>query len=413
MAARVARGPKAVNGYDAVTRDEEVGVVGDADAGKQGLVEEGPTRDRPLRFCQPTLPPFDDVQQLFRDAYNQGLLTNGALTQRFEREAASRRGVRHCVALSSCTSGLILAIRAMDLTGEVILPSFTFIATGEAVLWNGLRPVFADCQRDTWTLDPDDVQRKITPRTSAIIGVHVFGNPCDTGALAEIARSRGVRLLYDAAHAFGSFRQGVPVGGFGDAEVFSLTPTKTLVAGEGGIVATNDGELAERIRLGRNYGDGGDYDPELLGLNARMEEFSAALALGGLHLIPGKIARQNAIAASYRRLLAGVPGVTFQHTRAGDVSTFKDCTVLIDPDKTGTTRDAVARALLAAGIPTKKYFFPPLHRSKLYASQLDQAGPLPNTDYVSQRVLSLPIYPLLSDQQVELVARTLAAALGR
>jgi dTDP-4-amino-4,6-dideoxygalactose transaminase len=277
-----------------------------------------------LRFIKPTLPDLRRVLRHYKPIYATGVITNADLVERFETAAAERLGVDHCVAVSSCTSGLALVMRALQLKGEVILPSFTFFATGHAVRWNGLKPVFADCDPETWNLDPASVEAAITERTSAIVAVHLYGNPCNVEALSQIASRHGLKLIYDSAHGFGSSHQGRPVGQFGDAEVFSFSPTKLLVAGEGGLVSTNDAVLAHRIRAGRNYGDLGAYDPELIGLNARMSEFNAALALAGLDLMERKIARHNEIANLYTSELQDIPGLRFQRVLPNDLSTYKD-----------------------------------------------------------------------------------------
>jgi len=360
-----------------------------------------------FRFIKPTLPDFQSVISAYQGFYAAGMITNGSLVQRFESAAAERLGVNHCVAVSSCTSGLMLLLRALGVTGEVILPSFTFFATGHAVIWNGLTPVFADCDPDTWTIDPADVETRITERTTAIIAVHMYGNPCAVDALEGIASRHKLKLIFDSAHAFGSRRGGCPVGQFGDAEAFSLSPTKLLVAGEGGIVSTNDGTLAQLLRAGRNYGDPGSYDPDLIGLNARMPEFNAALALAGLAILDAKLARHNAIATRYTELLSSVPGLRFQKVAPADLCSYKDYSVCVDPGAAGITRDELASALLAENIETKKYFYPPMHRQKLYRGYYDGRQSLPRTDSVSEAVLSLPIYESLSDETVEGVARAI------
>lgn len=363
-----------------------------------------PVLQEPLRFIKPTLPPLQRVLKTYRPVYDSGVITNADLVTRFEAAARERLSAAHCVAVSSCTSGLAMVLRALDLKGEVILPSFTFFATGHAILWNGLTPVFADCDAETWTLDPASVEAGITERTSAIVAVHLYGNPCDVDALERIAAKHRLRLIFDAAHGFGSVYRGRPVGQFGDAEVFSLSPTKLLVAGEGGLVSTSDAALAHRIRAARNYGDLGAYDPELLGFNARMTEFNAALALAGLGMMKAKIGRHNKIADLYTSCLAGVPGLRFQTVCKQDVSTYKDYSVLVDADEFGLSRDRLAEALLAENIVTKKYFSPPLHKQMLYRQfWKSQDGSGWNTDYIADTVLSLPVYESLSDETVEAV----------
>jgi len=219
-----------------------------------------------------------------------GVLTNGPYVRRLERRAAEYLGVRHCVAVASCTAGLMLSLRASGLSGDVVLPSFTFSASAHAVAWNGLRPVFADIRPDDLLLDPGAVARSAGVRTSAILATHTYGTPCDVETLGRLARDNGIRLFFDAAHAFGSRRGQAMVGGFGDAEVFSLSPTKVLIAGEGGIIATNDDSLAERCRVGRDYGNPGDYDTRFIGLNARMSELHAATALASFEDLEERIA---------------------------------------------------------------------------------------------------------------------------
>jgi dTDP-4-amino-4,6-dideoxygalactose transaminase len=333
------------------------------------------------------------------------MLTNGDIVVRLEETVAERVGVAHCVAVSSCTSGLMLVLKALGINGDVILPSFTFFATGHAVLWNGLRPVFADCDKQDWTIDATDVERRITERTSAILAVHLYGNPARIEALQRIATKHGLKLIFDAAHAFGSSYRGSPIGGFGDAEVFSLSPTKLLVAGEGGLVCTNDSTLARLVRAARNYGDNGSYDPELVGLNARMTEFNAALALAGIDMVERKVDRNNQIAKLYTNLLAATPGITFQRVGPGDRSAYKDFSVLISPAEFGMNRDQVSELLLQEAIPTKKYFCPPLHRQKVFTSYCPSGDvDLSNTARISQTVLSLPIYEALSDETVRRVA---------
>jgi dTDP-4-amino-4,6-dideoxygalactose transaminase len=364
-----------------------------------------------LRFLKPTLPPLDSVIAHYRAAYETGMITNAALVARFEAAAAERIGVKHCVAVSSCTSGLLLVLRALDLEGEVILPSFTFFATGHAVLWNRLRPVFADCDPETWNIDPADVEARITERTCAIIGVHLYGNPCGVDRLADLAQKYKLRLIFDAAHGFGSMSQGRPVGQFGDAEVFSFTPTKTLVCGEGGLVTTNDALLAHRLRAGRNYGDLGSYDPELLGLNARMPEFQAAMGLAGLDHVDAKIARHNEIAMRYTTELRKVTGLAVPEVLARNLCSFKDYSVAVDPEAFGgiqpITRDQLAARLLEENIETKKYFYPPLHQQKLYR---EYATSLPVTERLSGHVLSLPIYESMTDGDVDRVLAGVLAA---
>jgi dTDP-4-amino-4,6-dideoxygalactose transaminase len=361
-----------------------------------------------FRFIRPTLPPLENVLGHYRTAYDNGVITNADFVGKFEAAVAERLVVKHCIAVSSCTSGLMMVERALQLTGEVIIPSFTFFATGHSARWNGLTPVFADCEPDTWNVDVADVERKITERTSALLIVHLYGNPANVAALTKIAKSHNLKLIFDGAHAFGSQYRGRPVGQFGDAEVFSLSPTKLLVAGEGGLVTTDDDALAKAVRLMRNYGDGGAYDPEWIGLNARMSEFNAALGLAGLPEVDERVSRRNHIAKMYTDLLAPLPGLRFQTVHPQDVNTYKDYSIHITAEKFGMTRDELAEGLLAENIETKKYFYPPMHMQTLYRSFHKPAKrDLRQTEEVTGGILSLPIYESLPDSTIETIAHAI------
>ncbi len=363
-----------------------------------------------IPLARPTVPHPDRVAANVERILESGVLTNGPFVRDLERRAAEYLDVRHAVAVSSCTSGLMLVLRAAGLSGDVITPSFTFAATAHAVAWNGLRPVFADIDPETLTLSPHAALRALTVRTSAILATHIFGTPCDTEALGEAARSHGIRLFYDAAHAFGSRRGDTPIGSFGDAEVFSLSPTKTLVAGEGGIIATNDDVLAERCRIGRDYANPGDYDCRFVGLNARMSELHAATALDSLDGLDERVDRRNAIAERYRQALGRVPGIGFAVVGDGDRSTFKDFTVLIDPAEFGRSASDLAEFLAGAGIETRRYYSPPVHKMQAYRSIAIPGADLLYTEEAASRVISLPIWSDLADAAIDRVARTIAAA---
>jgi len=337
-----------------------------------------------------------------------GVLTNGPYVRRLEQRAAEYLGVRHCVAVASCTAGLMLSLRASGLSGDVVLPSFTFSASAHAVAWNGLRPVFADIRPDDLLLDPGAVARSAGVRTSAILATHTYGTPCDVEALGRLARDNGIRLFFDAAHAFGSRRGAIMVGGFGDAEVFSLSPTKVLIAGEGGIIATNDDSLAERCRVGRDYGNPGDYDTRFIGLNARMSELHAATALASFEDLEERIARRNQLAERYRKVLADVPGIDFPAVAEGDRSTYKDFTILIDGEEFGMDAAAVAGALAAEGVQTRRYYSPPVHRQRAYRWVGPANGGLPQTDRAAARVLTLPLWTPMADEQIDGVGMAMA-----
>jgi dTDP-4-amino-4,6-dideoxygalactose transaminase len=359
-----------------------------------------------LPFVRPPAPPLAGVVARLTPSYERGALTNGPLVRELETRVAERLGVRHVVATASCTSGLLLVLRALELRSAVVLPSFTFSASAHAVAWNGLEPRFADCRADTFQLDPDDASGRLAG-AGAILATHVFGSPADVDRLAAIAHAAGVPLVYDAAHGFGATHGGRPLGSFGAAEVFSLSPTKPLIAGEGGLVATNDEVIARSVQIGRDYGNPGNYDTQFVGLNARMSELHAAVALESLDSLDDHLATRRTLAARYRSELAGVGGVALQAVASEDASTFKDLTIVVEPDVFGLERDDLAAALRAEGIDTRCYFSPPVHRQRAYADVRTDA--LPVTDRVAARVLSLPLYPAMSVGDVDRVASVIGS----
>jgi dTDP-4-amino-4,6-dideoxygalactose transaminase len=367
-----------------------------------------PLFSEPLTLARPPVGQPAAVAAAVQDILESGMLTNGRYVRELEKRAAEYLGVRNCVAVSSCTAGLMLVIKALGLSGEVIVPSFTFAATAHAVDWNGLRPRFTDIDAKTLTLSPAKVSRMIGVRTSAILATHVFGTPCDVDALTEIAARSGISLLFDAAHAFGSTHGGAHIGGFGEAEVFSLSPTKVMTSAEGGIIATNNDLLAERCRIGRDYGNPGDYDCLFVGLNARMSEIHACIALDSLEDLEPRIAERNRIADAYRSALSPIPGITFPVVPPGDRSTYKDLTVLINQEKFGIDARAVADALAAEGIETRRYYSPPVHVMKSYRSLSGPRGTLAVTERISNQVLTLPLWGGMTDGHIAGVGAALA-----
>ena len=371
-----------------------------------------PTFPEGLPLARPPIGDPEAVASLVAPILAGGMLTNGSYVREFETRASEYLGVRHCVAVSSCTAGLMLVIRALGLSGEVIVPSFTFAATAHAVAWNGLRPRFADIDPNTLTLSPDAVSQVIGVRTSAILGTHVFGTPCDVDGLSEIASRTGIALLFDAAHAFGSLRDGVHVGRFGDAEVFSLSPTKVMTSGEGGMIATNNDLLAERCRIGRDYGNPGDYDCRFVGLNARMSEIHAAIGLDSMAGLEERIAVRNEVADAYHSALSAIPGISFPDVPEVDRSTYKDFTVLIDAEEFGIDALQLSEMLAHEGIDTRRYYSPPVHTMRAYRYLSGVNGSLAVTQRVSDQVLTLPLWGGMADSDVFGVADAISRIHG-
>jgi len=360
-----------------------------------------PLFDAQLPFARPTLEDQSRVEKLIRRSLNSGQLTDGPVTRTLEETVVERFGVDHCVAVSSCTTGLLLVMQALGIDGAVGVPSFTFAATAHAIRWNGLEPHFLDCDAGTWCLTPQTVEGRI----SALVAVHVSGVPCDVRHLEDLASNLGIPLVFDAAHGAGSLVAvddgSRSLGGFGLAEVFSLTPTKVLSGAEGGLVTTRDASLAEQIRVARNYGNPGDYNTQFPGLNGRLSEMHAALALVAFDYLEERVEHRNQVADRYQDLLGEVPGIGFQSVRPGDRSSYKDFTILVGDDF-GCSRDQVVAALHREGVSTRRYFSPPVHRHHAYADLPSRS--LPVTDALGEGVISLPIWSHLPLDDVDRVA---------
>jgi dTDP-4-amino-4,6-dideoxygalactose transaminase len=322
---------------------------------------------------------------------NRWLTNNGPYVQEFEQSVAEMVGVKHCVAMCNATVALEIVIRALGLKGEVIVPSFTFIATAHALQWQEITPVFCDIDPRTHNLDPGRVEQMLTPRTSGIVGVHLWGRACDVEALAEIAERRGLKLLFDAAHAFGCSHGGKMIGGFGDAEVFSFHATKFFNSFEGGAVVTNDDALAERMRLMKNFGFAGYDKVTYIGTNGKMTEVCAAMGLGGLESLDEFIAVNRRNYEQYRHELEGTPGITLLTYDAAEKCNYQYIVLEIDEALTGVSRDHLLEILWAENVLARRYFYPGCHRMEPYRSFFPHAGLLlPETERLADRVLVLP-----------------------
>ncbi len=353
-----------------------------------------PMFDKPVAITRPTIPSIRDLKSAYGRILKSGIITNAGYVREFEQKLSQYLGVRNVVAVSSCTSGLMLMMKVLGLKGEVIVPSFTFHSTVHAIVWVGLKPVFVDCGAKTFTINCEEVKKAITPQTCAILAVHIFGNPCSIKPLEQIAKKHGLKLIFDAAHGFGAEYHGARLGRFGTAEIFSLSPTKLLTAGEGGIVATNDDQLAQKIRIGRNYGDPGTYECEFSGFNARMSEFHALLGISSLGDLEKNVIKRRKLVALYKSLLADVPGISFQKIEPDSQSSFKDFSILVDKEKFGLDRDVLAECLKQENIIVKKYFYPPVHTQRAFAKYYHKkyAHSLAQTNMIAENILSLPLY---------------------
>jgi dTDP-4-amino-4,6-dideoxygalactose transaminase/lipopolysaccharide/colanic/teichoic acid biosynthesis glycosyltransferase len=340
------------------------------------------------------------------EVLTSGTLTAGPQNAAFEREFAARHGAGHAVTFASGTSALAAMLLAEGIGpgDEVIVPAMTFISTATAVCHVGATPVFADIDPRSFNLDPAQIPALATPRTRAVLAVHYGGQPCDLAALLKACADAGLVLLEDAAEAAGAEYRGQPVGTFGASAMFSLTPTKNITTGEGGIVLTGSADTAERLRMLRNHGQRRLYEHALIGYNWRLTEMQAAMGRVQLGKLDGILARKRANAGWMDRRLAGVPGLTPPHRVRYGSHTYMLYTCLVE-----TGRDAVLGHLLDRGIEARVYF-PPVHRQPIFAGR---AARLPVTESAAARMLSIPMHSLLAQEELTFIADTLTGAVQR
>ena len=339
------------------------------------------------------------------------LSNNGPYVQQFEKEIAEFVGARHCVAMCNGTVALEIAIRAVGLAGEVLVPSFTFVATAHALQWQEITPVFCDIDARTHTIDPAQVEKMITPRTTGIIGVHTWGRGCDVEALETIARRRNLQLLFDAAHAFGCSHGGKAIGGFGRCEVFSFHATKFFNSFEGGAVVTNDDGLAEKMRLMRNFGFRGNDNVIYIGTNGKMTEVCAAMGLTSLESVDEFVRTNRRNYLSYRRELDEIPGLTLMAYDESERRNYQYIVVEVEEHEGALGRDELVQVLTAENVLARRYFFPGCHRMEPYRSYFPHASlTLPETEKVCRRVMVLPNGNSVDERAISLMGRIIRTA---
>ncbi len=368
-----------------------------------------PTRGEP-RIRLARYDAGEEEVEAIRSVISSGFLTNGPRTAEFERVFAERHQVDHAVAFANGT----VALQALYLAAgigpgdEVIVPSMTFISTATSVLHVGATPVFADVDIATYNLSPAAVEAAMTPRTKAIVPVHYGGQPADMDELCVIAAFRGALVFEDAAEAHGAAYRGRPVGGLGDAAMFSFTPTKNITTGEGGMITTGSAELAATMRLLRSHGQTALYEHAILGYNWRITELQAAMGVVQVGRLDAILARKRANAERMEVLLADVPGISRPVVRGDREHVYMLYTCLVDE---GIERDAVLGAMLDRGVEARLYF-PPAHRQPVFLVDGRPPAELPVTDELARRMLSVPFHSLLSDTELVDIVDTLRAALA-
>jgi dTDP-4-amino-4,6-dideoxygalactose transaminase len=378
------------------------------------ILGAAPAFEEPLHVGRPNIGNRQRLFEMIEDALDRRWLTNnGPYVQRFEAEIAKDLGVRHCIAMCNGTVALEIAIRALGLKGEVIIPSFTFVALAHSLQWQEITPVFCDIDPETHTIDPQRVEELITPRTTGVIGVHLWGHPCNVERLTEIADRRAIQLMFDSSHAFGCSHNGIKIGNFGRAEVFSFHATKFLNCGEGGAVVTNDDQLAKKIRLMKNFGFSGYDEVIYIGTNGKMNEISAAMGLVNLESREDFIRINKRNLACYAEGLAGLPGIELFTYNNHEQCNYQYVVAEIEENECPLSRDEMLKVLHAENVLARRYFWPGCHRMEPYRSYFPHASLLlPQTEQVARRVLVLPTGSTVRPEDIASVCSIISSAMG-
>ncbi len=327
------------------------------------------------------------------------LTNNGPYVQELEKKIQAYTGVRNCIAVCNATVGLEIAGRAIGLNKEVIVPAFTFVATAHSLQWQEITPVFCDLDSKTHNLDPKQVEALITPNTTGIVGVHVWGRPCAVEALTEIAQKHNLKLMFDAAHAFGCSHQGKMIGNFGDVEVYSFHATKLFNTFEGGAIVTNNDELANKIRLMTNFGFVGYDQVTLLGTNGKMSEISALMGVTNLESLDEFIERNLQNYLHYKKGLVGLPGVKLVTFDEAEKNNYQYIVLEIDESIASISRDQIVQILHKENILARRYFYPGCHEMEPYVSHLPRPS-LPATEKLTKQTLCLPTGTAIDEETI-------------
>ncbi|HAF96500.1 MAG: aminotransferase [Elusimicrobia bacterium GWC2_51_8] len=361
--------------------------------------------NKPIHITQPDLPPFGEFTASLKQIWGNKWLTNsGPFHQEFEQAIAKYLGVKYISVFSNGTLALVTALQALRITGEVITTPFSFVATTHSIWWNNIKPVFADIEPNYFNLDPGKVEAAITPQTTAIMPVHVYGNPCDVAKLQQIADTYGLKLIYDAAHAFGVKKDDNSILNHGDLAILSFHATKVFNTIEGGAIVCHNAKMKQRIDYLKNFGYAGENTIIAPGINAKMNELQAAYGLLQLKYVDGHIAKRKIISEKYRAQLGGMQGIRLLPDIKAVHHNYSYFPVLIDSRKFGKTRDEVYEELKKHNVFSRKYFYPLISQFPTYRGLPSATrGNLPIAEKVTKEVLCLPIYPALDLSSVDLI----------
>jgi dTDP-4-amino-4,6-dideoxygalactose transaminase len=359
----------------------------------------------PVYVTRPFLPPLDEFNEYLKEIWQQKKLTNGGpFHEKLEKELCDYLGVKYISLFSNGTLALVTALQTLRITGEVITTPYSFVASTHALWWNNIKPVFVDIEKGTFNIDPDKIESAITPHTTAILPVHVYGNPCNVNKIKEIADTYGLKVIYDACHTFGVTIKDIPVLNFGDLSVMSFHATKVYNTFEGGAIVCHDEATKKRIDNLKNFGFLDETVVVTPGINAKMNEFQSALGLLQLKYVDGVIEKRKEIVLRYRNNLKGVKGLRYFE----DIPEVKHCyayfPILIDKQQFGKSREDVYSALKENNIYTRRYFYPLISQFPTYKSlESAQPGKMPIAEKITEEVLCLPIYPDLDIPTVNLI----------
>ena len=371
-----------------------------------------PTFTGPLYVGRPNIGDREAFFARVEDIFDRRWLTNhGRHVVELEERIAEQLGVRHFIATCNGTVALEIAAHASGLQGEVIVPSFTFVATAHALRWLGMTPVFCDITPERHTIDPARVEELITPNTSGILAVHVWGRPCAVEELDEIARRHNLHLLFDAAHAFACTHHGRYIGNFGEAEIFSFHATKFFNTFEGGGIATNDDDLAHRARSMRDFGFDAPDTTESMGTNGKMSEVHAAMGLTNLDALDTVVSVNERNHDRYEVGLSGIDGLVFNRYDHGEIRNSQYVVIEIEESRFGMSRDRLLEILRAENVLARRYFYPACHQLEPYASSMPEVGArLPHTERLASQVLTLPTGTAVGDAEIEVVCGLIRTA---
>ncbi len=365
-----------------------------------------------INVTQPFMPPLEEFNEYLKKIWESKWLTNnGQFHQELEKALCDYLGVNYISLFSNATLALITALQTLRITGEVITTPFSFVATTHALWWNGIKPVFVDIEPTTMNLDPSKIEAAITPQTTAILPVHVYGNPCDVTAIQQIADTYGLKILYDACHTFGARLNGTSLAEYGDLSVLSFHATKVFNTFEGGAIICHDDRTKKRIDYLKNFGFADEVTVVAPGINAKMNEIQAAFGLLNLKYIDEAIQKRQEIANLYRTQLSDIRGVHIINELDGMKPNYPYFPVIIDTKTYGKTRDELYSFLKVNGFYARRYFYPLISEFPTYKG-LPSAGAenLPVASRVAKEILCLPIYPDLSYESVSEICNLIKAS---